>query len=276
MLAAVTSTEESAVHKLRTSTRRVQAHLQLVDLLHGDGGTPPLLAHKHQASAVLDRLRRVRRSAGSVRDLDVQIETIRSDAPDKAAVHKGTPGDAVRRQAKKLRKHLQAKRESEARRLVHTLKREEQELAVELLALEDALKPLERRSLSVSALVKRVTGYFAANLEPVLNGKQPDLRRRIEALHEDDLHTVRKLAKLCRYMLESAGRGTAAQQTAEHFEALQEAGGRWHDWLLLQQLSADFHGGKAELTQRYHVHAEACLAEYYLRLDELLPVLMGQ
>lgn len=276
MLVALTSTEEGAVHKLRTSTRRVQAHLTLVDLLHGDADASALSAHRKKTSAVSDRLRRVRRAAGSVRDLDVQIETIRLDAPHKSSVHKGTPGDAVRHQAKKLRKHLQSEREAQARQLVHTLKQQEQELAVELLALEAALKTLKGRSLSAPSLVSKVTLHFAEGMRPLLEsrGKQAELRKIIEALREDDLHTVRKLAKLCRYMLESAGRGTTAQQPAEQFEALQEAGGRWHDWLLLQQLSEDFHGRKAELTQRYYVHAEACLADYYLRLNELLPTLM--
>ena len=51
--------------------------------------------------------------------------------------------------------------------------------------------------------------------------------------------------------------------------------GRWHDWLLLQQLSEDFHGRKAELSTRYGTHASAALAEYRLRLNEMLPGLQG-
>ena len=84
---------------------------------------------------------------------------------------------------------------------------------------------------------------------------------------------MRKAAKLCRYMAESAPEGSGVKQRAEQFEAVQEAGGKWHDWLLLARLSKGFHGKKAELTARYTAHSEQALAEYYKKLEELLPVL---
>ena len=200
MLVAVTSTEVGAVHKLRTTTRRVQAHLTLLDLLRTGEKPLSVPAHTDEMVAVLRRLRRVRRAAGTVRDLDVQTSMIRLDAPQKSTVHKGTPGDKVRKQAKELRKALDAKREAEARSLVRVLQSEEQELATELRALEMAIKPAKRRILSSAGLIDRVQQHFATGIKSVLrSSKQPaDLQRNIERLSEDDLHTVRKLAKLCR------------------------------------------------------------------------------
>lgn len=273
MLVAVTSTEVGAVHKLRTSTRRVQAHLALLDLLSTSDSALPVPPHKQETAAVLRRLKRVRRAAGAVRDLDVQTGTIQMDAPQKAAVHKGTSGDTIRKQARQLRKHLESNREAEARRLVRVLQAEEHPLAAELQALEQAIQTVKGKALAAAGLIDRVQLHFTAGVKGILRPGKADLPRAIEALHEDDLHAVRKLAKLSRYMLESAPEGSRALAVAERYEALQEAGGRWHDWLLLQQISARFHGRKAELTQRYATHAASELAEYRLRLTELLPAL---
>ena len=273
MLVAVTSTEVGAVHKLRTSTRPVQAHLALLDLLSTGDGALPVPAHKQETAAVLRRLKRVRRAAGAVRDLDVQTGIIQMDAPQKAAVHKGTPGDTIRKQARQLRKHLESNREAEARRLVRVLQAEEHPLAAELQALEQVIQTIRGRALATVSLIDRVRMHFAAGVKGILRPGKASLPRAIEALHEEDLHAVRKLAKLSRYMLEIAPDGSRAHAEAERYEALQEAGGRWHDWLLLQQISAGFHGRKAELTQRYATHAASELAEYRLRLTELLPAL---
>lgn len=281
MLVAITSTEVGAVHKLRTTTRRVQAHLELMELL-GHGDHPMRLPEHHtEARGVVQRLRRIRRAAGSVRDLDVQTSMITLDAPEKAAVYNGSTGDAVRKQAKKLRKYLEAQREDEAKKLVAVLKDEEQDLAASLRALEQTIKPAHSRSLTAATLLEHAEEFFVAHLKPVLRAQRPrknedehaQLQRRLERLDEDTLHAIRKAAKLCRYMVEIAPEGTPARATAKQFEAVQGAGGHWHDWLLLQQLATNFHGRKAELTHRYEIHTNAALADYHLRLSELLPKL---
>jgi len=277
MLVAVTSTEVGAVHKLRTTTRRVQAHLCLLDLLNRGDHPVNVPSHQDEIREVMQHLRRIRRAAGAVRDLDVQTSMIALDAPEKAAVHKGTPGDEVRKQAKKLRKHLEAQRDVEAQKLVATLKDEEQDLAASLRALEQVIKPAKRRTLSHAVLLEHAEEFFAGHVRPILRlhkaGKvdeQQVIQRRIDRLDEDALHSLRKAAKLCRYMVEIAPEGSQARTAAERFEAVQEAGGHWHDWLLLQQLSEDFHGRKAELTQRYAKHAMAALADYRLKLTEVV------
>jgi CHAD domain-containing protein len=281
MLVAIASTEVGAVHKLRTTTRRVQAHLELLELL-GHGHHPMHLPEHHsETRAVMQRLRRMRRAAGAVRDLDVQTSMIELDAPQKAAVHKGSTGDAVRKQAKKLHKHLEAQRQDEAAKLVAVLKDEEQDLAAALHELEQTIKPAHRRGLTSAVLMEHAEEFFTLHVKPFLRSKRPrkdenahaQLQRRMERLDEDALHAIRKAAKLCRYMVEMAPEGTPARAAAEQFEAVQEAGGHWHDWLLLQQLATNFHGRKAELTHRYETHTNAALADYRLRLSELLPKL---
>ena len=285
MLVAVTAAEVGAVHKLRTGTRRVEAYMRLLDVLGSGSHTAKVPEHAKEMKAAEGRLRRVRRAAGAVRDLDVQTEIIRYDMPVKAAVHDGTPGDTVRKQAKHLRKHLQSQRETEASHLITTLKAEEKKVAAALNALEEALKPASKPAVSPAEVQRRIQSWFTQQASPLLYPKDEkqqgdeadntDLRTAIERLKDRQLHTLRKAAKLCRYMAECAPDDASLRQTAERYEAVQESGGKWHDWLLLTQLSARFHGRKAELTERYRKHRDAALAEYRLRLADLLPVLMS-
>jgi CHAD domain-containing protein len=278
MLVAVSAAEKSAVHKLRTSTRRVEAQMTLLAVLSRGEKPLQLPPYSNEVDAVRKRLRRVRQAAGAVRDLDVQSDAIHADTPDGADLHEGTPGDAMRKQAKQLRKHLEAQREHEAEHLVAILTEEEQKLAASLRTLEKALKPANARIVAQSKLIQDIERWFARQTHRVLQVRakadetpQDALRRHVEALDEDALHTIRKAAKLCRYMAESTPETSAAHTMADRFEAMQEAGGKWHDWLLLQRLSARFHGKRAELTERYGKHSEAALADYHLKLAELLP-----
>src|SRR4051812_25590665 len=99
LLVATTGAEVGAVHKLRTTTRRVEAQMRLLEML--TTGTKPIRLPDYaaEAKAVRRRLMKVRRAAGVVRDLDVQTTIIRMDAPAKSAVHQDSPGDIMRRQA---------------------------------------------------------------------------------------------------------------------------------------------------------------------------------
>jgi CHAD domain-containing protein len=281
MLVAVARAEGGAVHKLRTCTRRVQAQMTLLDALAG-GAAPLLLpAHKDEVAVVVRRLRVVRQAAGAVRDLDVQCDAIRTDAPAKSAVHAGTPGDRIRTEAKQLRKHLKGQRAHEAATLMRVLRDEDERLAASLRALEKVLKPAGRRTVAHAVLVERIEHWFALRTRSVMRPREKAgettkdaLMRTVQRLSEDALHTIRKAAKLCRYMAESAPEGSAVRARSQRFEAMQEAGGAWHDWLLLERLSSRFHGKEAALTVRYRKHRDAARAEYQLKLVELLPAVL--
>ena len=110
----------------------------------------------------------------------------------------------------------------------------------------------------------------ALHLHAGKNGNAPDnthALQRLQHLDEETLHELRKAAKQCRYMAESLPEGSPqAKKLAQRFEYLQEAGGRWHDWLMLEAMSARVHGKKAPLTERYRNHRDAALAEYHLQL----------
>lgn len=279
MLVAVSAAEIGAVHKLRTTTRRVEAHLRLVDLLANATKPKDIPEHAAEAKAVNRRLRRVRRAAGAVRDLDVQADGIWYDAPAKTAEQDEVSVAGVRREAKALRKHLLHTRDVEAAKLMAVLQAQQEKLAAALSALEKAMKPASVPAIDPEQMASRIQRWFVAETKRLLASERKSgkstatLKLRLRQLDEDDLHTLRKAAKLCRYMAESAPEGSHLRTLAEQFEAVQEAGGKWHDWLLLAQLSKGFHGKKAELTRRYTQHSEQALAAYYRTLEEMLPVL---
>ncbi|WP_041592422.1 CHAD domain-containing protein [Terriglobus roseus] len=278
MLVAVTGAEVGAVHKLRTSTRRVEAQMRLLEMLSTGAKPIRLPDYAAEAKAVRRRLMKVRRAAGVVRDLDVQTTIIRMDAPSKSAVHRDSPGDIMRRQAKKLRKYLEDERDREAVKLQIVLHAQVEKLAADLQALEHALKSPREVTATEASLSARLQGWFAEQTTALIRQKkmkgpsaEANEQYSVAMLDEDELHTVRKAAKLCRYVAESAPEGSATHALAVRFESMQEAGGRWHDWLLLEQLSRHFHGKDAELTVRYGKHRDAALEDYRLRLSELMP-----
>lgn len=281
MLVAKTAAEKGPVHKLRTTTRRMEAQLVLLEQLTG------LPEHANEAAEVDRLLRRVRRAAAAVRDLDVQAEMIEADMPDRAAVTVGSRGDEVRKEAAKLVKKLAKKRVGETADLVATLRAESQPLAQALRALQLKMNPLAEaapsklhrpvKGFTAQELGSRIQGAFAVRTARALHvpkgnqgGGLPDnthALQRLQHLNEDTLHELRKAAKQCRYMAESLPDGSPqARKLAQRFEYLQEAGGRWHDWLMLEALAARVHGKKAALTERYRNHRDAALAEYHLQL----------
>ena len=133
MLVAQTSADKSPVHRPRTSTRRMAAQLVLVSLL------PGMPEHTEQAAEVHRLLRRVRRAVASVRDMDVQIDMIEADMPDSAAVHSGSHGDQVRKEARQLLKRLHKKRTRETVDLTGTLKAESKDLTTAMRTLQSVV-----------------------------------------------------------------------------------------------------------------------------------------
>ncbi len=280
MLVAQTAAEKGPVHKLRTTTRRMEAQLVLLKQL------PGLPEHANEAAEVDRLLRRVRRAAAAVRDLDVQTEMIEADLPDRVAVSVGSRGNAMRKEAAKLIKKLNKKRVGETADLVGTLRAESEPLAHALRALQMKMNPLAEtapsklhrpvKGFTAQELSGRIQGAFAVRSARALHVPQrkgeslPDnshALQRLQRLNEDTLHELRKAAKQCRYMAESLPDGSPqAKKLAQRFEYLQEAGGRWHDWLMLEALAARVHGKKAALTERYRNHRDAALAEYHLQL----------
>jgi CHAD domain-containing protein len=239
------------VHKLRTSTRRIEAQLQLLSTF------PELPSHAKPAQKVLRALKKMRQAAGVVRDIDVQQELVAETTPKKNG---SQSADDVRKDARQLRQDLQRWRDKHADELVTLLKQQKTDLPLAFKNLFDSLEGADSLALSEADLTSRVRAWYSENVpEPA-----PDLDD-IEHLHD-----IRKQAKLARYLAESAPSSAAkARRLASQFEDLQEAGGQWHDWLLLSEIARKYLGNSAELPKRYAARAQKSLKQFERQIEKM-------
>lgn len=245
---------KKAVHKLRTSTRRIEAQLELFALL------PDLPSPAKPRKKTMRLLSKVRHAAGQVRDLDVQLDLIADEAKTKNG---SPPTPKLRAEANALRRTLRQKREAEAGKLLTLLRKEETRLPDTLHKLRDALAPAESTTLTEPRLIALVRDYYEGHSGLCDHAKPPQNPER--------LHEIRKQAKLARYLAESAPASAAsAHRLAARFEDLQQAGGTWHDFELLADVATDELGKSAQLPERFHARAERSLAAYKHKLSRAI------
>ena len=241
-----------SVHKLRTATRRIEAQLELLAML------PHLPPHAEPRQKLLRLLKKLRRAAGIVRDLDVQRDLIAGIETRK----RGKKVIEMNKEAAELRRLLKRDREKNARALTEVLKDEKTKLPELFKQLHDALKPARELSLPEADLTALVRTWYTRR-SPAAPPDHNDV---------DRLHDIRKQAKLARYLAESApGSAPRAHRLAARFEALQEAGGEWHDWLLLAELAHKQLGSSAELAQRFCSRSDKALRLFERRIAKMTP-----
>jgi CHAD domain-containing protein len=251
ILLCMAKPRKSAVHRLRTLTRRIEAELELISML------PGLPRHEEQKRAALRLLKKLRRAAGDVRDIDVQRDLIRNEAAGKNGAPR--PGPDVREQARRLRRELQRKRDEAAAHLLRLLHKQRTQLPLVFEELLDTLAPAEPITLSEPKLTALVRDWYA---HPDNGGPPPSAPRDAASFH-----AIRKRAKLARYLAESAPESAVrARRLAARFENLQQAGGEWHDWLILSEVAAHELGDSAQLPQRFAAQADSSLRTFKRRL----------
>jgi CHAD domain-containing protein len=276
LLVCRSSQKENEVHRLRSGTRRMEAQLTLLEL------SQTLPPDMNQACKLRKRLKTVRRAAGSVRDLDVQIKLIDQAESELQNV---APDDQMRLAARQISEHLQQEREHEASRLERMVRREGTKLATALQELESTVRLVQKSAASVKQLVADIERWFYANttldhhslsIRPGQNDRSSDVRA-VESTNIEKFHKIRKVAKLCRYMLESLPHPSlAARHLTSQFEAIQEAGGHWHDWLLLEQIAAKGKGKQTDLAKAYAARRDIAFENYRRRLTDMQGQTQGQ
>jgi CHAD domain-containing protein len=238
------------VHNLRTSTRRIEAQLELLSLL------PDLPPHKKPRNQAIKLLGKIRQAAGKVRDLDVQGDLIRKQASSKSATK------SLCDEAHKLGRALKKLRDVEAGSLTALLHKQESRLPLTLEELHDALTPAKAIALTERSLIELVRTWYAENVPA-----QPPTSSPPDDTSTERLHNIRKKAKLARYLAESAPKDALkARRLAAKYEDLQQAGGEWHDWLLLAALATDHLGKSSKLAARFHAGAGKSLRAYQRKL----------
>jgi CHAD domain-containing protein len=186
-----------SVHRFRTGTRRLQILL---------GELSPQLDRNDKK--LLKSLGKIRKRAGKVRDLDVQLTALRSlkipRQPRRKTQLVNHLIELRRAQEEKLRKEASKTTTREVRR---RLKRAEKHYDP-----ESAGDPL---ALSKAMLDK--------------------LTRANDPPNEAVLHQYRILTKRARYAAEFARKSEEANRFIAQLTRLQDALGDWHDWLTLTQ-----------------------------------------
>jgi CHAD domain-containing protein len=189
------------VHRFRTGTRRLQILL---------GEISPKLDRNQKK--LLKMLGRIRKRAGKVRDLDVQLAALRA---------------------------LKMARESRRKtQLVNHLieLRGEQEKKLRKAVEEDTVGEIHKR-------LKRASKNFnpEASRDPlaVARGMLERINREDAPVTEALLHQYRILSKRARYAAEFAEQSTEAAGFIATVKRMQDVLGDWHDWLTLTQTASE-------------------------------------
>lgn len=245
MMVCLARPKPRAVHRLRTATRRIEGQFALL------GMVPDIPMHGEHLARTRSDLKKMRRAAGDVRDLDVQQDLIDS-------VESTSRSKPLQRDAAQLRAHVGEMRKEHAARLQKLLHRRAMKLTARLEELLDALDPAESAALVPEAVATLARDWFQQNVPAAPTGTDDP----------DYLHAVRKTAKLARYIAENAPKAaTVARELARSFERLQQAGGEWHDWLVLAALADKRLGTSSSLTKVFVRRCRLSLEAYKKRLS---------
>jgi len=251
-----------SVHDTRTGTRRLQATLEtLLRDLPPAAGDEAVEQTRAAATALMRTLKKIRRAAGPVRDLDVHRKLVgkltkralgekdeKQDQSEEKERHATltdqpdvleTPAAGLRleglaRQADDLDAWLKHRRRVMADAM--------QAQAGDLLGKLD--KRVEELEAALHGRVKR-----SRKKPPGVVALDSFARLAMEMQHLDagNLHDFRKGAKKARYVAELAAQGDAqAQQVGASLKKLQDEIGNWHDWLVLAEEARTALGDEAE------------------------------
>jgi CHAD domain-containing protein len=214
-----------AVHDLRTISRRVEA---LLDAL----STEP----DRNQRRLLRRLKRLRRRAGRVRDLDVQILALRTLKIGRDSGRKV-----------QLARHLNDRRSRRERKLQNALDPET------VRGLRRRLARVQKAVLAPPPAPRPAAAAKAATAKAVpADSAQPAQREEVQpvslalrmfatiakqqgAFTEATLHRFRTRSKRVRYVAEMAGDDPEAKRIVSQIKRMQDAIGDWHDWFTLTQ-----------------------------------------
>jgi len=188
------SSAPESVHRFRTYSRRVEVLL---------GELEPHLSGNEKK--LLKLLAKLRKKAGKVRDLDVQLYLLRNLKSPQAAGHKA-----------QLQTFLSAERVKREKKLQKAF---DKETVVELR------KRLKRAEHNIE-IPEKAEPLAAA--QKLVMQVQPD-----GPMTEEILHQYRIAGKRARYLAELAGNSADAQALVSQLKTMQDGIGDWHDWLQL-------------------------------------------
>ena len=194
-----------AVHGFRTSSRRLETLLEEI--------APRRDRHRKK---LLKMLSAIRRRAGKVRDLDVQLEALRTlKVPQEP-----------RRKTHLMQSliELRLKREAKLRKLLR-----KQDIRDMHKRFKQAYKGVETEGARDPLAVARQILASANTAGSSMDGEK--------------LHRCRIAVKRARYAAELAEKSPTATQFVGELKHMQDALGNWHDWQLLTETATQRLGG---------------------------------
>lgn len=229
--ACLTKASPEPVHELRTTIRRFEAQFALL------AQSREVSKYHYESKKLLRHLKKLRRLAGELRDLDVQrglvfAHTTLDTAPD----------------ARWLRRRLKDRRDRQAVIFIDLAQRLHGKVSKELQHLLEVLLPVETLSMPNDRVISLAQRWFAQ-------------RSRL-CLTDDQLHVTRKAAKVARYMCEMASGSAPALKVAKQFQKIQNKGGQWHDWLELARIAETKLKRQSILADKYTKERDLKLADY--------------
>ncbi|HMF89953.1 MAG TPA: CHAD domain-containing protein [Candidatus Angelobacter sp.] len=213
------------VHRLRTTIRRIESLVAFAE---------PQLGRK-QERAIKD-LAALRRRAGRVRDLDVQLELLGAIGNTSTALDRKLLGDVLKRKRGKQIERLSAAvvktREQRFRTLFDTVAAE---ASAAPLLLDESAEPLERAKRELAEIGEEYSSQA---------------KSKTAALHE-----TRIRLKRIRYLAE-LGEDSAEQKSfLAAMKSVQDALGAWHDWEELTKTAEKEFGSRANCPLLVEVRA---------------------
>jgi CHAD domain-containing protein len=190
------------VHRFRSAARRLETLLEEL-----------LPKQKRAHHKLLKALGRIRKRAGKLRDLDVQLAALRSlKIPQEPRRKSQLMNNLIELRAEHEKKLRKALNKEDVREIRKRLKR--------------AAKDLRSAKVGDSlAIARKMLG------QP----PHPDSRG---TLTEDLLHHYRIIGKRARYIAELAPPSAEATQFITQLKRMQDAAGDWHDWFTLTHTAA--------------------------------------
>lgn len=225
---------KEAVHKVRALMRRLESQVELLAQLAA------LPEGSSEAEDLARQLRKLRRAAGQVRDLDVQREMLK------------TQRSLPRKAASKLRGRLKETRQTKAKKLQRAVMKQLPRVAGAIEGLVQSVGTANGLVLPELRLIPLIERWNLAHGESA-----PP-----EQLDDEQLHSVRKSAKTARYMTENAADSSKGRRARQHYEEQQNAGGIWHDWVDLTATAKEHFGKKHPLTRAAKRQVKAARAKY--------------
>jgi CHAD domain-containing protein len=190
-----------AVHGFRTTTRRLQTLLE--QLVTDNDGKPKRL---------LKLLNRIRKSAGKVRDVDVQLDALRS-----------------------LKVLQEPRRKTQLMQGLIEVRAQHEKKLHKLLKKQD-IRDIRRR-------LRRAQGSMNLDSSPDPLSVAKQMLRSVQVpkgpVDEETLHRYRLVVKRARYAAEFAAKSAETTKFLAETKRMQDALGNWHDWLTLTHTAMD-------------------------------------